>query len=332
MEKRKRRRIKALGIGLGVTLLAAPFLLSMMVPAGIAGAAATAEAEAAAVETTAEGGAASVASKTTGGLVRVEGGGGAAMQAAREEGLSPGNTGLKRSRDEIVPKLLKEQHPPERIRLLTDMPEELSKLHGELRKIAPGHFETVPLRYMTEEERTSMAALYPDRPVGLGFYDIAQKSIVINSDPWQFTTRDIVYHEATHTLQFDLGTHTVGVDHNALFKETHEVVWARAYGHSLLTRQELDTSLIRVNSVLQRNVDLLKLPDSSAAQDLFEYQQNRQDRLNHLIDMERFRVRSKSELREIPFPTGGGGLARGGGGEATLTEKDWEWAAEQFSL
>lgn len=135
----------------------------------------------------------------------------------------------------------------------------------------------------------------------------------------RFMIGDVIRHESAHRLQHDLGTLSRGVEHNDLFKLTREAVWARAYGHGFLTRDELQTSVTRVNQIVQSKLDQLELLKSPThprreSLDLVKYEKVVEDLKNHLLDMDHILPpgRTDYELQKTPFP--GHASASAGGG------------------
>jgi len=256
----------------------------------------------------------------------------AGLKRTREDlegGGSGGGGGLAvRTRDQV----LRERTPlslADRTELVRTMPGELKKLHDELRKIAPGHFEHIPLRYMTEKDLEEYHILYdinPTRKVYGGFRP-SQQTILLNKsliESSSFDMRTVVYHESAHLIEGNLGTRTPGLMHNDAFQQIHSTVWARAYGHDIITREELDAYVASMNTHTQLTLDKFKRfqamkPTEAAAP---RYANFITDRTNHFLNVAGIMEKAaapdddvllKARLREWPFPERGGGGGGGGG-------------------
>lgn len=313
---------KLANVGLGVALMAVPFLFPVVMPAAVAvGGAEAVEgaAAAAAVEGREAFASTTTLARTTGrDLKKVEaplqgGGGGAAPKV-----------GSKRAREEIIGKigLLQEFRTlttEKRTELLQTMPEELAKLHRGLCKIAPGHFEGIPLKYATDRDRlaVSLSTKNPNQKFW-GVYNPLQKVITLDKAFMErqgtYNTQEVVFHEAAHVVTGSPG-------HTPLFKESHEVLWVRAYGHGLLSRQDMEASVERVNQFVQKDLDKIALRRQQPVE-LRKYTPEQLDkmaeeRLNMQLDVSRHLKKAgdadEQLLRTYPFPSppseGGGGAA-----------------------
>lgn len=324
-------RLRKIGLGLSIAL---PFLLPMVLPAAeaavdVAVAAEERNAFRAASALTRAGEREAVGASTDlarpSGSLKVGGGGGASTGLARPSGSlkvdgGGGAVGLKRTREDVLHDIRVLQDfrtlaPEKRTELLEGMPDDLRKLHGNLCKVAPGHFEGIPLKYATDLDRlaVSISTKRPNQKFW-GVYNTYQKVITIDRAYMETTgtynTQEIVFHEAAHVMEDSLGRDSI--THTPLFKKSHEVLWLRAYGHELMSREELESSAERTNAFIQRDLERIDVrrQQGGLGRATDQLDKHFEDRSNMRLDVRPYLTREDGEdepllrarLRTLPFP------------------------------
>jgi hypothetical protein len=176
---------------------------------------------------------------------------------------------------------------------------------------------------MTESDLEKYHILYDINSIRrvYGGFRPSQQTILLNKsliESSTFDMRSVVYHESAHLIEGNLGTRTPGLMHNDLFQEIHSTVWARAYGQEIISREELEVSVAKMNAHTQRSLDKFQMfqamkPEEAAAP---KYANFITDRTNHFINVAGIMEKAgtsdeallKSQLREWPFPERRGGL------------------------
>jgi len=183
--------------------------------------------------------------------------------------------------------------------------EDLRRYHSVLQKIAPGHFDDVPLRIpptqsflelMTEEERAQGLEV-------MGYYNKEERTISLHMDMFEEDDPErekkileLLFHEGAHALEHSLRLKSAfsTLEHTPNYKLIHDTMWARAWDQQLVSRDTLkwvseysrtqSWGMIRQHGLLDKPLE-------------------RTDWLNKIVDIPSYRQPQRLGLDRFPFPT-----------------------------